>query len=356
MIRTNFKSRALFLLAGIFMLQSCGGEVAEEGKEDVYLPLVKVLKAEKKQFEHKIQVQGNVETDKDIMLNAEMGGTITRIHVREGQSVRAGQVLVSLDASILNSNANEIKTQLSYAEYMLGKQKELKDRGLGSEFDYESAKSQVDALKSRLGSLNSQRGKSSITAPFSGVIDMVYAKDGQAVGPQNPLLRLVNNKNIEIKANISEKHFSEVKVGTPIEVSFPNYKDTTIRLVVNTVGSYIEPVNRTFNITSKLNNNSVFLPNMLAELSITDMLVDNALVIASSAIIKDPENNDFIYVATPKGKDDYSIRKVIVKVIEKYNGEAYVKVLSGELKDGDLVVTDGAKGITIKDTVRIKKS
>lgn len=354
-MREYFKSTMLLLVAGVFILQSCG-ENKEEVKEEVYLPLVKVLKAENKLFEHKILVQGNVETDQDVMLNAEMGGTITRIHVREGQAVRAGQVLVSLDASILNSNANEIKTQLSYAEYMLGKQVQLKEKGLGSEFDYEAAKSQVDALKSRLGSLNSQRGKSSITAPFSGVVDLIYAKDGQAVGPQNPLMRVVNNKNIEVKANISEKHFSSVKMGTSMQASFPNFRDTTVNLVVTNVGQYIEPVNRTFTITSKLNNNSVFLPNMLAELSITDMSVEDALVISSVAIIKDPENRDFIYVASQKGKDKFAIKKVIVEVLEKFDGEAYVKVLEGSLSAGDLVVTDGAKGITEKDIVRIKKS
>lgn len=349
----KFKTITLSLIAGLFVLQSCG-EKTEEKAEVVFLPLVKVQKAEKKTFEHKIQVQGNVETDQDVLLNSEMGGMVTRVHVSEGQAVRAGQLLVSLDAAMVASNANEIKTQLSYAEYMLGKQLELKNRGVGSEFDYEAAKSQVDALKSRLRSLNTQQGKSSITAPFSGVIDQVFARDGQVVGPQSPLMRLVNNSNVDITANISEKHFSAVKVGTVVEVSFPNYSDTVINLVVNTVGQYIEPVNRTFNIVSKLNNNRVFLPNMLAELSITDMEVPNALVIKTSGIIKDQENKDFIYVATKTKDDKYSVRKVAIEVIEKYKGDAYVRVISGTLKPGDLVITEGAKGITENDTVRIK--
>lgn len=343
----------LLLFAGFFVLPSCGEDI-EEKKEEVFLPLVKVHGAEIKTFEHKIKVQGNVETDQDVLLNAEVGGLVTRVHVEEGQSVRAGQLLVSLDADMIASNANEIKTQLEYAEYMLGKQLELKNRGVGSEFDYESAKSQVDALKSRLRSLNTQRGKSSITAPFSGVIDKIFARDGQAVGPQNPLMRLVNNSKVDITANISEKHFSAVQVGTEIEVSFPNFKDTSINLVVNTVGQYIEPVNRTFSIVSQLNNNKVFLPNMLAELSITDMEVPNALVIKASGILKDQNNKDFIYVASKIKDDKYKVRTVSIEVVAKFNGEAYVKVLSGQLSKGDLVVTEGSKGITEKDTVRIK--
>ncbi|MFA7272607.1 MAG: efflux RND transporter periplasmic adaptor subunit [Crocinitomicaceae bacterium] len=342
-----------FLFIALLVLQSCGGK-EEVKKEEVFLPLVKIQKAEIKTFEHKIAVQGNVETDQDVMLNAEVGGLVTRVLVKEGQHVSAGQVLVSLDASVLASNANEIKTQLTYAEYMLGKQEELRKRGVGTEFDYESAKSQVNSLKSRLGSLNTQQGKSSIRAPFSGVIDQVYARDGQVVGPQNPLIRIVNNSEINVVADISEKHFSAIQVGTTIEVSFPNYKDTVVNLVVNNVGQYIEPINRTFSIKASLKNNKDFLPNMLAELNITDLEVPNALVIASKSIMKDQDNNDFVYVATPKAKNNYSLSKVVVEVIQKYKGEAYIKVISGQLKEGSLVITDGAKGITDQDIVRIK--
>ncbi len=354
MISTHMKTILIAGIFGLLLLQACGEAPKENEASEIYLPLVKVDKAQLKTFLHKIKVQGNVETDKDVLLNAEMGGLVTRVHVQEGQSVSAGQVLITLDGAVLAANANEIKTQLNYAEYMLSKQEELKNRGVGSEFDYETAKSQVNSLKSRLRSLNTQQGKSNVVASFSGVIDKIYAREGQVVGPQNPLIRLVNNNNIEITADISEKHFSDVRIGTPIDVSFPNYSDTSILLVVNTVGQYIEPINRTFRINAKLNNNKIFLPNMLAELSITDMEVENALVIAARAIIKDQDNNDFVYVATKEAKENYSIRKVTVQVIEKFEGDAYVRITNGNLKPGDLIVTEGAKGITEKDIVRIK--
>jgi len=352
-MKTKLTPFLLFLLLGIITLQSCSVDT-ETKKEEIYLPLVKIEKAELKIFEHKISVQGNVETDQNVLLNAEMGGTVIKVHVVEGQRVSSGQILVSLDASILASNANEIKTQLSYAEYMLRKQEELRNRGVGTEFDYETAKNQVNSLKSRLGSINSQQSKSKIRASFSGIIDQVYAKDGQVVGPQIPLVRLVNNSSVNIVADISEKHFSAIKIGTAIEVSFPNYRDTVLSMSVNNVGQYIEPINRTFNIKATLNKNKLFLPNMLAQLSITDMKVANALVIASRSINKDQNNADFVYVARLKEKDKYSLSAVYVKIVEKYKGEAFVEVLKGKLKEGDFVITDGSKGVTEADIVRIK--
>lgn len=337
------------------VLASCGGgaENATDVKE-TFLPLVKMENAEVTTFVHKIKVQGNVETEQNVLLNAEMGGQIIKIFAKEGQNVAAGQTLVSLDASILSSNLNEIQTQLEYAEYMLKKQEELKKRNVGSEFELETAKSQVNSLKSRMKSINAQRGKSAIKAPFSGVIDKVFAKDGEVVGPQNPLVRLVNNKNIEIVADISEKHYAAVKIGTLMEVTFPNLNDTTIQVKVTNVGNFIEPTNRTFRIQAKIANNTILLPNMLAELSITDMVQKNALVIPIKSIIKDQNNQDFIYKANLIEKGKYKISKINVEVVERFDGKAYISVSKGTLAKGDKVVTDGAKGITEQDLVRVK--
>lgn len=317
-------------------------------------PLVTINKIETKNFIHKIKVQGNVETDQDVLLNAELGGLVTNVLVKEGQSVSVGQVLVTLDAAIISSNMKELETQLEYAQYMMDKQEELKKRGVGSEFDYKAAKNQVDGLKSKMKSLGTQRGKSSIKAPFSGVIDKVFAKTGQMAGPQGPLLRLVNNKEINITADISEKHYENVKKGTNVTVRFPNFRDTSINLTVTQVGNYIDPTNRTFRLIANMKNNKLFLPNMLAELEITDMNIPNAVVVPAKSILKTQKNEDYIYVAVKKGNDTYVAKKVIVELVEKFDGEACIKFKSYKMKANEFVIVDGARGIAENDIVRTK--
>ena len=112
----NAKSLGFAFLAGsILLLQSCGGEAEKtEEKEKKQDPLVTVDSVEIKTFVHEIRVQGNVETDRDILLNAEMGGLITSINVKEGQKVSKGTVIATIDASILASNLVELQTQLEY--------------------------------------------------------------------------------------------------------------------------------------------------------------------------------------------------------------------------------------------------
>jgi membrane fusion protein (multidrug efflux system) len=347
----SFKQNYWFVLLSFSMLSSCG-EKTTNAEAEVLSPLVKLETATVKTFVHKINVQGNVETEKDVLLNAEMGGLVVQVHVRSGDKVTAGQTLVTLDGAMLSSSAEELKTQLEYAEYMLQKQEELKKRGVGSEFDYKTALNQVNALKTKLNSLNVQRGKMAIRAPFSGVIDEVFAKSGQMAGPQAPLMRLVNNEKVDITTSISEKHLSKVGIGTQILVTFPNFKDTTLQLKVTSVGNYIEPTNRTFRVVSTLHNNKLLLPNMLAKIEITDISAENALVIPSKSIIRGQDNQEYVFVAHSKGSE-FELKKVNVTVIERYEGEAMIEKLP-QIQKGTLIVVEGARGITEKDIVRTK--
>jgi multidrug efflux pump subunit AcrA (membrane-fusion protein) len=144
-----------------------------------------------------------------------------------------------------------------------------------------------------------------------------------------------------------------IRVGSMIEVSFPNYKDTTLSLKVASVSKYINPTNRTFRITAKLNNNNVFVPNMLAEINLTDTDVEQALVIPSISILKDYNNNDYVFIASRLKNNEYALKKVFVNELEKYNGESMVE-FKDKVNIGSQVVVDGIKGITEADIVRIK--
>jgi RND family efflux transporter MFP subunit len=160
---------------------------------------------------------------------------------------------------------------------------------------------------------------------------------------------LVNSNEVNITASISEKHYKSVKEGTEMEVSFPNYGDMKMNLKVETVGNYIEPTNRTFRIKTTVKDNKELLPNMLAEISITDMSVEEGIVIPAEAILIDQESNDYVYVV-----DNGKSKKQIVEVIERYEGKALIKV--GVLNEGDQVVVKGARGIGDGTTLKIATS
>lgn len=303
-------------------------------------------------FSHKIEVQGAVETDKNALLNAEASGVVRTIHVKEGQKVSKGQALITLDASIMASQIDEIQTQLDLANYMYEKQKKLMEEGVGTEIEFEQAKAQKNALESSLKTMRNQQGKTVIRAPFSGTIDDVIVSLGEMAAPGVPLLRIVDNKEVQITASISESLLGKVSEGTNVELYFPSLNDTTIMTQITSRGNFIDPVNRTFRIRIDLKKNTLFLPNQLAKLKVTDFTKKDATVIPSESILQDTQNKTYVYKLMKKGNES-GVKKVYVDVLSRYQGMACIAE-NDQLKGADRVVVNGAKGITEADIVTIQ--
>ena len=115
----------------LFTLLSCAdtetkdSQKEENKKTSVLLPLVRSAKVQNTSFNHKISIQGNIETAQDILINSEMSGMIENVAVSAGDQVKAGAILLTMDAAILNANIRELKSQLEFAQYMLGQQEKL---------------------------------------------------------------------------------------------------------------------------------------------------------------------------------------------------------------------------------------
>jgi len=323
--------------------------VALDTAATINYPIVTAEKVKVEDFSHKVQIPGTVDSDLNALINAESSGVIQQIHVREGQTVSKGQVLITIDSEILASTMNELETSLDLANYMFDKQQELKDKGVGVEIEYEQAKNQKLALESKIRTLKSQKGKTVVHAPFAGVIDDIMVTQGEMAAPQIPLLRIVNNKEVTINASLSENLLSKVRIGTPVEMIFPSLGDTTIVSTVSVKGNYIDETNRTFRIQIHIKNNTLLLPNQFAEVNVTDFERDSAIVINSESILQDTDNKNFVYRITKSATGlTYQVEKIYITVIKQFEGYACVE---GPIKNEDLLVVKGAKGITASDQV-----
>ncbi|PKR81927.1 hypothetical protein CW751_00910 [Brumimicrobium salinarum] len=316
------------------------------------LPLVEAMKVEEGTFKHKVVVQGDIETDKQAMIIAEANGLIKSIPVKEGQMVSKGQILARIDTEILRSNIKELETQLEFAEYNLDKQEQLFERGVGTEFELKQAKNQTKALKSQLKTLKTQSSKTIVRAPYAGTIDEIVTHEGEMASAQSPILRLVNNEDVRVTGNISEHYYRTVKEGSKVEVYVPTLKDT-FDLEITSVGRFINPTNRTFRVKADINDNDDLLPNMLAEMHITDLVVDSTTIVPAAALLKTQKNEDYLFVLKKEG-ENYIAHQLMVEILSEYQGKAAINVLEDEIKEGDIVVSAGGRGITDGDRVRIE--
>ena len=246
-------------------------------------------------FLHYFDVFGMVEADKSINLYTTASGTVKKIYVKNGQSVKKGQLLLSLDTDIMMSSLAELQTGLELAKTVFEKQQRLwMDQQIGSEIQYLQAKNNYDGLVQKVKTLKEQIELSEIRAPFAGSIDNIFAKEGQLAGPQMPAIRLVNTSGVYVKADVPESYANRVHVGTPANVAFTSM-DYEVAAEVLQVGQFIQEGNRTFSINVSLPEANGVKPNQMVHVALQDYRNDEALTVPASLVQQDVEGNDFIY-------------------------------------------------------------
>lgn len=292
---------------------------------------VEVAQLAKQLFTHQVEIAGKVESDRDILLTAKAAGSVTRIHVVRGQRVRKGALLATQEADVLIKNLQAINTNLSLATELFDKQKKLWEQKIGTEVQYLSAKTQKESLESQKAALIEQIEFTKIKAPIDGIVDDVFAKEGESLAPGMPAFRVVNNSSYKVTAEMGEGYIAKVKQGDGVELFFPDI-NKTIKAKIGVVGGIVDPVNRTFGIEIPLKNPDPFVkPNMITYVKIQDYKNPSAIVVPIN-VIQHSENGNYVFVAD-KGK-------AVKKDVEV--GKTYLN--NAEVKSG---LTDSEKLITI---------
>ncbi|NNC70405.1 MAG: efflux RND transporter periplasmic adaptor subunit [Flavobacteriaceae bacterium] len=320
------------------------------------VPLITTIKASEKVFNHFLELQGNVQTKQNVLIYPEMPGTLIRVYVSEGQRVSKGQLLATIDDGGLSSQVAQMEVQTELAKTTYDRQKRLWDQKIGSEIQFLQAKTSYESQKNALAQLKSQLSKSSIRAPFSGVIDDVMKEQGTVVAPGqgSEVFRIVNLNNMYIQTDVPESYINSVVKGKKVEVEFP-VLSKTVDTKVRQAGNFINPANRTFKVEVSIPNiDKSIKPNLTAKLKINDYTNENALLIPQSIISEDSQGQQYIFVVDSIQKvNGYSqgIAKRIIIETGKTQGDV-IEVLKG-LENGAEIIQEGARSVKDNQKVRI---
>jgi len=308
---------------------------------------LKDVKSDK--FDHFIRVQGKVDGDQNAAVFAEVPGTISSKYADVGQKVVKGQVLAQIDDQQYRSQMQGLQSQYQLASDLYDKQKRLWDQKIGSEVQFMQAKTNKESLEKQISSLSQQVEKFKIKSPITGTIEECNIKIGGVVTPDPRLAayRVVAFKNLKVSAEVSEAYSSKVKTGDKLVVVFPDI-NKTVESKVDFVSKYINPVNRTFIIETKITDGIENLKaNMIAIIQINDYHTDDALQLPMNVIQTDLTGS---YVYVVRSRDRYNAAyKQPVKLGTSYNGVA--EIIEG-IAAGDKVVSAGYQDLVDGEYVR----
>jgi membrane fusion protein, multidrug efflux system len=311
---------------------------------------IRVEKVQTRDFDHYITINGSVEAVLDATISPEINGQMETVSVNRGDRVNAGQVVARLSTSVIESNIEEVRTNLEMAETVYERQKRLWEQGIGSEIQYLEARNRYRSLQQSLATLESQLGLASLRAPFSGIVDDIFVKEGELAMPGSPVMHVINLGNLYINTDVSERYLPVVNADDSVILRFPVYPGYEEYVPIHRLGNVINPESRSFRLQLRIRNPGQRLkPNMVATLGIRTLSAEDAIVIPS-VLIKQDVQGHYVFVAYENADGNYYVEQNYIERGPESEGKT---IIESGLDPGDLLITDGHNRVGQGDLVRL---
>ncbi|MGB0862403.1 MAG: efflux RND transporter periplasmic adaptor subunit [Saprospiraceae bacterium] len=303
----------------------------------------------RKNFVRYVEIQGTVAAENTVKASSEIGGRLQGFTLEEGDYVKKGQVIGKVDVEQVRKSIAELQTRLKLAEDVYNRQKRLWDQNIGSEVQFLQAENNVESLKRSIETVQYQLTKEEIYSPGTGMVNMVFSKNGEVVGPGTPIFDILDLNKIKVVADVPEIYIQAVRRGEVVKMKFPAL-DMERTGKVSLLGSQINPNNRTFKVEVDLANpGKKLLPNLLTSMLIKDYYAPNAITLINELIQQDVSGRSYVFtVAEQNGKK--TAKKVFVEIGESYDGVTEIK--SG-LTGSESVVVEGARGLVDSEPIKV---
>jgi RND family efflux transporter MFP subunit len=336
-----------------------------------------------------LNASGYVEPRRKATVSAKITGKVTEVLVDEGMIVEKGQVLARLDDSdarrryeairanrdVARAGIRELEVNLADAERTLRRTKELREEGVASVQDLDSATAVVDALRAKLAvartSLDAAEAELAVSAqdlenytiraPFAGIAVSKDAQPGEMVSPvsagggftRTGISTIVDMESLEIEVDVNESHIAKVHVGQPAVATLDAYPDWRIPATVRTVIPTADRQKATVKVRLTFDQlDPKILPDMGVKVAFQDVATEDSTSTPPQSLV--PQS---------ALRDDNGQKVVLVVAGETIDRRAVtvgrtigteVEIMAG-VGAGETVVVAGPEDLANGDTVTIRK-
>lgn len=350
--------RYFALLLSVLCICSCAKKApSSQAAKPLF---VKVEQASLGRVEKEFETAGELKADKEILVAAERQGKIEQIFVREGQSVRAGDVLIKIEGQDVDADLK--KAQNDYQSYQ-----KLYEEGAIS-------KQELINYEALLRRVESQRDNLKIRAISEGVIGVIYVDPGDYVNLGDQILDLVKIYPLRVSYSVPEKLISTIALGQRVELHADSEPGKVFEAKVDFISPRVDPNSRAVLVRARIDNpGSKLKANQFVRVKQIVDSKDAVLLVREEAIYLD-QGQEYLYLAesepslrasakqsnaedqepagddgiatsdssNPPRNDSRVAKRVAVKTGHRQDGK--VEILEG-LNEGDTVIYAGLHSI-----------
>lgn len=187
--------------------------------------------------------QGWVEADM-IFVSPDEAGRVTKLNVREGDEVKAGDALYSVDDDLQLADLNQNKATLANAQQTYDRAASLSKTGSGTQANLDSAVSALRVAEARVATSQTRMARRKGFAPVAGTIQQIYFREGEMVAAQRPVLSIMPPGNMKLRFFVPETELPKLAIGDEVRVTCDNCgADLTAKIYfIATTAEYTPPV------------------------------------------------------------------------------------------------------------------
>ncbi len=183
------------------------------------------------------QFTGTFEANKEVKVNADVQGKIVKYYVDEGAKVHKGQTLVKLDASLLNTSLETVNVQIETLQKDLARYQILADADAIPAVKLEKVQQGIKTAKTQRQAILTKIAKTTIKAPFTGIVTMKFQEVGAFAAPGVPLVMLTDISNLKFTINVPEHNLNLFEKGKTYNIKTDTYPNLDLKGKVIRVGS-----------------------------------------------------------------------------------------------------------------------
>jgi HlyD family secretion protein len=187
--------------------------------------------------------QGWVEADM-IFVSPDEAGRVTKLNVREGDEVKTGDMLYTVDDDLQQADLNQNKATLANAQQSYDRAASLSKTGSGTQATLDAAVSALRVAEARVVTSETRLARRQGFAPVSGTIQQIYFREGEMVAAQRPVLSIMPPGNMKIRFYVPEAELPKLAIGDEVRIACDNCSsDLTAKIYfVATQAEYTPPV------------------------------------------------------------------------------------------------------------------
>jgi RND family efflux transporter MFP subunit len=308
---------------------------------------VRTVNVSSKKISDPVVSSGFISSTKEARLSFKTGGVIERIYVDEGQSVKQGQLLATLNLTEINAMVEQARQGVEKAQRDYDRAKNLYADTVSTLEQLQNAATGLSIAREQYNTAVFNRSYSEIRAANDGKITRKLMNEGEIVSPGLPVFAMnaVGVNDWVVKVGVSDKEWARLRMGNTAKVKIDAYQDQTFAATVSLLSQAPDPTSGLYQIELKLQNTGrEIATGLFAKVEIKPADDASYVVAPIDAVVEGSGQDAFVFSVK-----DNKAQKLPVRVAFIKDGMA---LISAGISDGTTVITDGSAYLT--DGVPVK--